>query len=142
MFENHLIDIVKHVFNPVALGRRIDEYIHRYSPEIEWDYSIERLHIGSDPNKYRYVWTIADYYENLEETPKISTRWGLKQFIEMRAEAVANEFKFEWDSVPLDSKEEVSYDTNNLSDGATSLKILNTSMFIILLVSILFGFYI
>jgi len=32
MFENHLIDIVKHVFNPVALGRRIDEYVRRYTP--------------------------------------------------------------------------------------------------------------
>jgi len=102
MFENHLIDIVKHVFNPVALGRRIDEYVSRYADEIEWDYTIERLHIGADPNKTRYVWTVNDFYENIEDVGKESTPWGLKQWIEMRAESVAEEFGFEWDKVPLD----------------------------------------
>eukprot|EP00833_Pecoramyces_ruminatium_P004311 jgi/Orpsp1_1/1178343/evm.model.c7180000064929.1 len=102
MFENHLVDIVKHVFNPVAAGRRLEEYARRYNDEIEWDYGLERLHIGNNPNKTRYVWDMNDYYENLEDTPKQSTSWGLKQWISMRAKAVANEFDFEWDQVPLD----------------------------------------
>ncbi|OUM65610.1 hypothetical protein PIROE2DRAFT_67186 [Piromyces sp. E2] len=105
MFENHLIDIVKHVFNPVALGRRIDEYVSRYGPEIEWDYTSERLHIGADPNKTRYVWNVNDFYENIDNVGKESTKWGLKQWIEMRAQAVAEEFNFEWDKVPLEPVE-------------------------------------
>jgi len=102
MFENHLIDIVKHVFNPVALGRRLDEYTNHYINEIEWDYSLEHLHIGADPLKTRYVWTVNDFYENMENVGKRSTPWGLKQWIEMRANAVAQEFGFEWDQVPLE----------------------------------------
>jgi hypothetical protein len=111
MFENHLVDIVKHVFNPVALGRRIDELDRRYRSEIEWDYSQERLHIATDPVKTRYVWTFNDYVENLDETPKISTKWGLRQYISMRAQAVANEFGFEWDAVPLEPQYEEIYNT-------------------------------
>jgi hypothetical protein len=105
MFENHLIDIVKHVFNPVAFGRRLEEYVRRYTDEVEWDYNIDRLHIGADPNKTRYVWTMNDYYENLESTPKASVKWGLKQWVRMRAEAIASEFGFEWDEEPLDPVE-------------------------------------
>jgi len=124
MFENHLIDIVKHVFNPVALGRRISEYDRRYRSEIEWDYTIERLHIGADPNKTRYVWTINDYYENLESTPKSSVKWGLKQWIRTRAQAVAEEFGFEWDAEPLDpivklpeEKDDGGHSTSNLVEN-------------------------
>jgi len=117
MFEGHLINIVKHVFNPVALGRRIDEYVRRYSPEIEWDYTIDRLHIGSNPLKPRYVWTIDDYYENLDDTPKKTTRWGLRKFIEMRAKAVADEFKFKWDERPLD--EIYGFSKANISNAFT-----------------------
>lgn len=107
MFENHLIDIVKHVFNPVALGRRLDEYVSRYADEIEWDYSAERLHFAllSDRHTTRYVWNMNDFYENLEDTPKLSAPWGLKQWIRMRADAVSGEFGFEIDKVPLEPVE-------------------------------------
>jgi len=102
MFENHLIDIVKHVFNPVALGRRLKEYVSRYTEEVEWDYGMERIHIANNPNHTRYVFTMDDYYNNLGDTPVKSAEWGLMQWIKMRAQAVANEFGFEWDEEPLD----------------------------------------
>jgi len=125
MFENHLIDIVKHVFNPVALGRRIDEYIDRYSKEIEWDYQQPRLHIANDPVKTRYVWTVNDYYENLDSTPKVTVRWGLKQYVEARAKAVAQEFGFEWDATPIEPKPKpinTADNPSNVVSGAISLK--------------------
>jgi len=132
-FENHLIDIVKHVFNPVALGRRLDEYHRRYIDEIEWDYGIERLHIGNNPNKTRFVWTIDDYYENMEDTPKESTAWGLKQWIKIRAKAVSEEFKFKWDEVPLEpasKSDNVTVnlqrrDENNQSNGVNKKMIMS-----------------
>jgi len=102
MFENHLVDIVKYLFNPVSLGRRLDEYVRRYSDEVAWDYSLERLHIGGDPSKPRYVWTLTDYYENLDSTPKENVEWGLKEWIKMRAKAVTEEFGFKWEPVPID----------------------------------------
>jgi len=131
MFENHLIDIVKHIFNPVALGRRIDEYVRRYTDEIRWDYEIERLHIASDPNRERYVWNINDFYENLEDVSKDSVAWGLKQWIKMRAETVAEEFGFEWDAVPLEPvviKRNATTDveTPKEKSGAVSVKAINS----------------
>jgi hypothetical protein len=154
MFENHLISIVKHVFNPVALGRRLDEYVRRYTDEVEWDYNINRLHIGADPNKPRYVWTMDDYYENLESTPKENVGWGLKQWIKMRAEAVSTEFGFEWDQKPLDPivkfKDIGNNNTislvqnpnfNNVTSGSInshfSVHIINTSFFCFFFVPIL-----
>jgi len=145
MFENHLIDIVKHVFNPVALGRRIDELVDRYTSEVEWDYNIERLHIATDPVKTRYVWTMDDYYANLEDTPNISCKWGLKQYINMRAQAVANEFGFEWDAVPLEPKEVEIYDGKNnkdVKDGAISIKSFNASVILTLLTSLILAYFI
>ncbi|KAL6597295.1 hypothetical protein LY90DRAFT_451319 [Neocallimastix californiae] len=121
MFEQHLIDIVKHVFNPVALGRRLEEYARRYNDEVDWDYGLERLHMGNNPNKTRYVWTMNDYYENMEDTGKISTPWGLKQWIEIRAKAVAKEFGFEWDEVPLDPVDKVA-SLNNINPAVNVIK--------------------
>ncbi|ORX42391.1 hypothetical protein BCR36DRAFT_587211 [Piromyces finnis] len=150
MFENHLIDIVKHVFNPVALGRRVDEYVRRYSSEIEWDYSIERLHIATDPIKERYVWNINDYYENLDSTPKSTCRWGLRQYITMRAEAVAKEFGFEWDKVPLEPKYVEIYNTkedykpskdSDKESGSVTIQGMNSTLIFITLITILFGFF-
>jgi len=152
MFENHLIDIVKHVFNPVAAGRRLSEYTRRYNNEIEWDYGLERLHIGNNPNKTRYVWNINDYYENLEDTPKASTPWGLKQWISMRAKAVASEFNFEWDQVPLEPIEKlpslnqpdptaniVNNEETEISSGAYNLNIINTIFTLMILAT--FNYY-
>jgi len=102
MFENHLVDIVKHVFNPVALGRRLEEYKDRYTEEVEWDYTIERLRIANNPNHTRYVFNMNDYYANLGDTRVKSAEWGLMRWIKMRAKAVADEFGFEWDEEPLD----------------------------------------
>jgi len=147
MFENHLIDIVKHVFNPVAAGRRINEYVRRYSSEVEWDYGLERLHIHNNPNKTTYTWNMVDFRENLEKTPKENTPWGLKQWISMRANAVANEFKFEWDQVPLDPVEKIIslkneentanlVNSNSESDGAISNNMTSIAFTVMILVTI------
>jgi len=151
MFENHLIDIVKHVFNPIALGRRLDQYASRYASEIEWDYNLEHLHIGNDPLKTRYVWTVNDFYENMENVGKRSTPWGLKQWIEMRALAVAQEFGFEWDQVPLDPVvKEISIDDdlynlernpnyNYIERSAAVSSISHTSIALITLFAMIIG---
>jgi len=159
MFEQHLIDIVKHVFNPVALGRRLHEYIDRYTPEVEWDYTMERIHIANNPNHTRYVWTMDDYWKNLEDTPVRCAQWGLSKWIKMRAEAVANEFGFEWDKEPLDpyvpildlnNTEAVDLENNpnfNLVDHPSSnafstVTTINIAFILVVLTSLIYGYLI
>jgi len=120
MFEQHLIDIVKHIFNPVALGRRIDQYVSRYTDEIKWDYRSKRIHTAYISNRGNYTWTIQDFRENIDDTPKSSVEWGLKQWIKMRAKAVAKEFDFEWDSEPLDPILPVVPTVNNTITNSTN----------------------
>jgi len=148
-FESHLVSIVKHVFNPVALGRRLDQYVDRYAREVEWDYNIERLHIGADPNKTRYVWTMNDFYQNLEDVPKNNVQWGLKDYIKKRATAVAKEFGFEWDSVPLDpvpietivanNEEEYNLIEDN-SYGVSSIELSTLTSLVLVMITLFFGF--
>jgi len=162
MFEEHLIDIVKHVFNPVALGRRLREYIDRYTPEVEWDYTMERIHIANNPNHTRYVWTMDDYWKNLEDTPVKCAQWGLSKWIRMRAEAVAKEFGFEWDKEPLDpyvpildlnNTDTIDLQNNpnynlvdrpksNTSNAISSITAINIAFVLVVLTSLIFGYLI
>ncbi|KAL6611501.1 hypothetical protein LY90DRAFT_672667 [Neocallimastix californiae] len=154
MFENHLVDIVRYLFNPVSLGRRLDEYVRRYTDEVAWDYSLERLHIGSDPNKPRYVWTMTDYNENLDSTPKENVEWGLREWIKMRAEAVTKEFGFKWEPVPIDPSPRVitvnnAYVLNltenpnyNFVDNAISYRSISILRLFIIIVSTVFVLFI
>jgi len=141
MFENHLIDIVKHIFNPVALGRRIDEYVRRYKDEIQWDYNIERIHTGYLTDLHeKYVWTMDDFNSNLDSTPTKSIRWGFKQWIEMRAKAVADEFGFEWDKEPLDPPERklvAAIDNSNEINSSIKDIFLSPTLIIIAILSLM-----
>jgi len=150
-FEGHLINIVKYVFNPVALGRRLEEYVRRYESEIQWDYGINRLHIGADPNKTRYVWTMNDFYENLEDVPKRSVQWGLKDYIKKRASTVAKEFNFEWESEPYEpvviqyeTPEEEGYNLveneNEKSYSISSFELSSITSLLLVMVTLYFGF--
>jgi len=152
MFENHLIDIVKHVFNPVALGRRISEYVRRYTDEVEWDYTIDRIHSAYTINNTHtiYVWDMNDFRENLEDKKSKSCAWGLKQWIEMRAKAISKEFDFKWDEVPLDPDEKVKAKFvknddeeigSKLKSGSISSKTINTSTVLVALISLILGYF-
>jgi len=152
MFENHLIDIVKHVFNPVALGRRLEEYVRRYKEEISWDYGINRIHAAYTINNTHtiYTWTMSDFEENLEYKSAKSVSWGLKQWIDMRAKAVAEEFDFEWDQTPLDpvslvAATNITVDEgeigSRLANGANTMMTINVSCIFVVLMSIIMGFF-
>jgi len=149
MFEQHLIDIVKHVFNPVALGRRIDEYVRRYAEEIDWDYNMDRIHLAYTLNNTHtiYYWSMDDFHENLEDSKAKRVAWGLKQWIEMRAKAVAEEFDFKWDKVPLDPDEKIAgkmmmkgEEGSNLS-GTISIKAITNSTVLVVLLSLVLGLF-
>jgi len=103
MFDEHLKSIVQHAFNPVALGRRIDEYERRYATEIEWDFNDGTYHNRKDrDHKNRNTEhsgktvSYSDHKRGLED---------LREYIETRAKTVTHDLDFEWDPVPMDPVE-------------------------------------
>ena len=98
MFEAYLVSIVKHIFNPVAMKAKIDSYAERLRPELEWDYSFQKLYTSQNSKKYEF--NIEDFDTGLLTGGK-RHEWGILDWTEMRANAVCSEFGFEYDSVPL-----------------------------------------
>ncbi|ORX76657.1 hypothetical protein BCR32DRAFT_271158 [Anaeromyces robustus] len=161
-FESHLKSIVQHIFNPVALGGRIDAYKERLRPEVIWDTEeVVRQHIGTIK---LYDFKINDFDSNIESGNYLGSKvyWGLKDWIKIRAESVCAEFGFEYDKVALtpetaetyqaqDITPEKEYDTEdnsfanidpdnkaNLTSGSVTFKpSLLLSSFIVMLITIL-----
>jgi hypothetical protein len=103
-FENHLKSIVQHVFNPVALGRRIEEYERRYAHEILWDFNDATFRDRQDRNhtnrnldhSQRKAISYSQHQQGLED---------IKKYIEDRAKTVTKDLDFEWDATPMEPVE-------------------------------------
>ncbi|ORX59962.1 hypothetical protein BCR36DRAFT_342139 [Piromyces finnis] len=89
-FENTLIEIVQKVFNPREFNRRLNSMIMRYNDEIYWDYSFKKPYVCKKPLTN---WNYDSFKANLQGQLE-GILWGLPQFVEERAEAVAAEFGF------------------------------------------------
>lgn len=85
-FENTLKTIVENIFNPKEFNRRLDSMMENYDPDMQWDFSIQRLYQTNSPHNYRY----EDYKQNIDK-PFAGIEWGLKEFVKIRAETVAKE---------------------------------------------------
>lgn len=116
-FEKTLSGIVKSVFNPDILNSKLEALVKRYRPEVEWDRQIQRPHQGLS------LWTIQDFDAGLKG-PTGTVGWGLTQWVQERATAVAKEFNFEWDKTPLalvntvvSTKPNESFTNTRTSDG-------------------------
>jgi len=143
MFENHLKSIVQHAFNPVALGRRIEEYERRYAPEIEWDFNEGTFRNREDrdhPNRNK------DHSERKAISPSDHERGleALKKYIEDRAKTVTKDLDFEWDSEPMEpiekeiviedqgEKEKLKYEKSDASLN----KVISTSTILFISIAI------
>lgn len=99
-FEKRLKEIVQSIFNPDALSPLIDAYVERLRPEVQWDYEETMSKNPYDRQNYEIKqckFTINDFDTNLDRGGKY-LYWGLKEWISIRAKAVADEFKFKWSS--------------------------------------------
>ncbi|ORX50673.1 hypothetical protein BCR36DRAFT_351850 [Piromyces finnis] len=98
MFEAYLVSIVKHIFNPVAIGEKVNAYKERIRPELEWEYSLQRQYTSLNSKKYEF--TIEDFDVGIEKGGRRHA-WGIMDWTEMRANTVANEFGFQYDTYPI-----------------------------------------
>jgi len=95
-FEQTLISIVQNIFNPVAFKKVVSSYYDRYQPEMEWDFSFTRAYkpsasMASGTPEYAY----KDFVNNMEKGVG-GLKWGLYEWVSLRAEAIKKEFCITW----------------------------------------------
>ncbi|ORX42744.1 hypothetical protein BCR36DRAFT_361981 [Piromyces finnis] len=115
LFENHLKKIVKYIFNPDALGRKIDAYKERLRPEIIWDtQEVKRQHTGEIQ---QFHFTINDFDNNIDSGNYQGSvnPWGLKDWVAERANTVCKEFNINYREATLID----SYGNNIENSGIT-----------------------
>ncbi|KAG4105624.1 hypothetical protein H8356DRAFT_1026826 [Neocallimastix lanati (nom. inval.)] len=101
LFEKHLKKIVRYIFNPTALGNKIDAYKDRLRPEIIWDTEeITRLHAGKIQ---KFHFNINDFDNNINSGNYQGSvnPWGLKDWVATRADVVCNEFNIDFNEASL-----------------------------------------
>jgi len=95
-FDEIVKSLVKSIFNPLAMARRIDDLRDRLRPEVAWDRALgaNRAHLGNtDPNNNpdREVqgtqYTLADFDTNFQTS--IGGIYGLKDYVQKRAAIIA-----------------------------------------------------
>jgi len=116
-FESHLKSMVQHIFNPNALGGRIDAYKERLRPEVVWDTEeVVRQHVGTVK---LYDFKVSDFDGNIEtgEYNGSLVYWGLKNWIKTRADSVCKEFNFSYDSEALTPEAAEKYEPQVIEPG-------------------------
>jgi len=124
-FENHLKNIVQHIFNPVAIRRKAEGYRDRLSEEVFWDTNLNRLHVNPAS---QFHFTYDDFIRNIDQ-PTGAFPYGIIDWTEKMANLVCEKFDMEYDSVPLTPEDAAKiqaqtieagteYDKDNLNSGS------------------------
>jgi len=95
LFENHLKSIVKYIFNPAALGKKVDSYKERLDEEIKWDTSLTRLHKASSP---QYHFTYNDFIRGFESG--VSSSYGIMDWTRIICDTVCQQFNMAYETNP------------------------------------------
>jgi len=96
LFEDHLKNIVQHIFNPVAMKRKTDGYKERLMEEMQWDLSIERLYLALKP---QFQFTMDDFTNNIETGNYLGSKffWGILDWTEAICNTVCKQFNIQYD---------------------------------------------
>jgi hypothetical protein len=92
-FENHLKDIVQHIFNPVSMKMKTDGYKARLADEVSWDTQITRLHTNP---KSIYHFTYDDFERGIEG-PTGMFPYGILDWTSQICETVCQQFGISYD---------------------------------------------
>jgi len=118
-FETILIKTVKHTFNPVAFNRRINAMADIMRPEVFWDHSF-KPDTGRMFNFAAFdtgLDTFVTYLPPNEAKGGVGN--GLRTWVANRADAIATEFNFAYDTVAIDPPEGLVLGSNTTSIGPT-----------------------
>jgi len=97
-FENHLKSIVKYIFNPVALGKKVNGYKERLDEEMQWDTSLTRLHKGT---RGIYNFTYKNFVDGMETG--VSSYYGIMDWTTIMADTVCKQFNMQYNTDSSDS---------------------------------------
>jgi len=114
LFESHLQSIVQHIFNPVAIGRKVDGYKERLDEEIKWDTSLTRLHTGTVS---QFHFTYNDFINGLEYG--VSSTHGIISWTKDICDTVCKQFGIEYDAVALTPETAAKIDAKPIDPGTT-----------------------
>jgi len=124
-FDDYLKSIVQHIFNPVAIGRKVQGYKERLEEEVFWDTQLERM--WKSP-RAQFHFTYDDFVTNIERGVG-AFPYGIMDWTEKIANTVCQQFQIEYDSVALTPETAaqfeaqtieagVDYDENKLNSGS------------------------
>ncbi|OUM64538.1 hypothetical protein PIROE2DRAFT_8699 [Piromyces sp. E2] len=116
MFEAHLQSIVQHMFNPVAMGRKVEGYKARLIDEIHWDTTIPRLH-KADSGLYHF--TFNDFEQNINTGNYQGSLfyWGIMDWTETICNTVCNKFNIKYDTVAYTPETAAKADAKPIEAG-------------------------
>ncbi|KAJ3021885.1 hypothetical protein HKX48_007565 [Thoreauomyces humboldtii] len=116
-FESYIVDIVKHVYNPVAFNRRAVPFFEQMYPEIEWDFTVTYKAAGK-PLTGSAASARQAFYDNS------TASGGPLYWVDGKAAVVAKQFDFTWDAVvqepPADSTATTSGPAPTSTDTGSS----------------------
>jgi len=112
-FENHLKNIVQHIFNPVAIGNKANGYKERLSEEVLWDTQLTRLHVSPTS---QFHFTHNDFLTNIEQGTG-AFPYGILDWTQRMADLVCQQFGIQYDSKALTPEEAANFDVQVIEAG-------------------------
>jgi len=112
-FENHLKNIVQHIFNPVAIGRKVEGYKDRLDEEMIWDTQLQRF--WKSPNA-KFHFTHEDFVTNIERGTG-AFPYGIMDWTTKIADTVCQQFGIEYDSVALTPETADQFEAQTIEAG-------------------------
>ncbi|ORX78146.1 hypothetical protein BCR32DRAFT_270227 [Anaeromyces robustus] len=106
LFEEHLKTIVKHIFNPVALGNKVEAYKKRLDEDIKWDYGTKNMHTGTlaaslNPADKEGYFQFDETSWNIGFNEGANSEYGILNWSELICNTVCQAFGVEYDKTPL-----------------------------------------
>ncbi|ORX41369.1 hypothetical protein BCR36DRAFT_364434 [Piromyces finnis] len=114
LFEKHLKSIVNNIFNPVALGRKVEGYKERLDEEMKWDTSLTRLHKGTEGT---YHFTYNDFVEGIEVG--VSSSYGIMDWTKVISDTVCKQFNMICNFYSVSDNQLTTNDQNDSTENGT-----------------------